>query len=126
MNKKSESLILKEIIAALSMSGVPLWRNNTGKARTMDGRFIKFGIPSADGGGSDLIGITPVTITSDMVGKKIGVFTAVEVKSKSGRATAAQNQFIENVKRLGGFAGVARSDSDATDLISSSIRQLKN
>lgn len=126
MSKKSESLILKEIIAELSMSGVPLWRNNTGKARTMDGRFIKFGIPSADGGGSDLIGITPVTITGDMVGKKIGVFTAVEVKSSSGRATAAQKQFIDNVKKLGGFAGVARSDSDATDLISLSIRQLKN
>ena len=126
MNKKSESLILKEIITALSMGGVPVWRNNTGKARTVDGRFIKFGIPSADGGGSDLIGITPVTITADMVGKKIGVFTAVEVKSASGRATAAQTRFIENVKNLGGFAGVARSDSEATDLVSSSILQLKN
>ena len=93
MSKKSESLILKEIIAALSMDGVPLWRNNTGKARTVDGRFIKFGIPSADGGGSDLIGITPVVITDDMVGKKIGVFTAVEVKSSSGRATLSINCF---------------------------------
>lgn len=126
MSKKSESLILKEIIAALSMDGVPLWRNNTGKARTVDGRFIKFGIPSADGGGSDLIGITPVTITADMVGKTIGVFTAVEVKSASGRATAAQGRFICNVKKLGGFAGIARSDSEARNLINSSIRQLKN
>lgn len=126
MSKKTESLILKEIIAALSMGGVPLWRNNTGKARTVDGRFIKFGIPSADGGGSDLIGITPVTITADMVGKKIGVFTAVEVKSKSGRATKAQLQFIENVKNWGGIAGVARSEQEALDLIRSAIYQLKN
>ena len=29
MSKKSESLILKEIIAALSVSGVPLWRNSS-------------------------------------------------------------------------------------------------
>ena len=71
-------------------------------------------------GSSDLIGWTPVTITEDMVGKKIAVFTAIEVKlNKNGKykATDLQKAFISAVKSAGGFAGVADCNKDLEDII---------
>ena len=71
-------------------------------------------------GSSDLIGWTPITITPDMVGKKIAVFTAVEVKlDKNGKyqATKEQKQFISVVRNNGGFAGVADCKKDLEDII---------
>ena len=71
-------------------------------------------------GSSDLIGWTPVTVTPDMVGKKIAVFTAVEVKlNKNGKykATDDQKRFISAVLNNGGFAGVADCKKDLEDII---------
>ena len=71
-------------------------------------------------GSSDLIGWTPVTITPDMVGSKIAVFTAVEVKlDKHGKyqATKEQRNFISAVKANGGYAGVADCKKDLEDII---------
>ena len=63
---------------------------------------------------SDLVGIKTVTITPEMVGQTIGVFTAVEVKKsdwngKLDKHTTAQLNFINWVKLRGGVAGFARS-----------------
>ena len=55
-------------------------------------------------GSSDLIGWTVVEITPDMVGRKIAVFTAVESKTATGRATAEQLHFINTVRAAGGFS----------------------
>ena len=71
-------------------------------------------------GSSDLIGWTPVTITPEMVGKKVAVFTAVEVKkNKFGkyRATDEQKHFITAVKNNGGMAGVADCMADLERII---------
>ena len=68
-------------------------------------------------GSSDLIGWTQRTITADMVGKKIAVFTAVEVKTESGRASAPQLNFIQRLREAGGIAGIARSPEEARNLI---------
>jgi hypothetical protein len=59
-------------------------------------------------GSSDLIGWTPVTITPDMVGTTIAVFTAVEVKTGRVRVTEAQTRFLDAVTAAGGIARVAR------------------
>ena len=71
-------------------------------------------------GSSDLIGWTPVTITPDMVGKKLAVFTAVEVKlNKNGKYKATEDQlrFISAVKNNGGYAGVADCKQDLEEII---------
>lgn len=68
-------------------------------------------------GSSDLIGWTEKTITADMVGQKIAIFTAVEVKKPSGRATKDQINFIKNVRESGGIAGVCKSGDEAVRLI---------
>lgn len=114
--KKAEHIIQAEIQLVLSENGVPVFRNNTGAYKTADGNYVRFGV--GGNGGSDLIGITPIRITPDMVGKTVGVFTAIEVKSKTGRATEQQVNFIKSIEKQGGLAGVARSAADALKIIS--------
>ncbi|MBA1159355.1 hypothetical protein [Microvirga mediterraneensis] len=63
-------------------------------------------------GGSDMIGITPVVITPDMVGKTVGAFTAYEAKTGRLKATEEQGKFLEMVRRLGGIGKVVRSVED--------------
>lgn len=92
-----------------------MFRNNQGQFQTPDGRWIRYGV--CNPGGSDLIGWTPVIVTPDMVGKPVAVFTAVENKTSSGKATSAQANFIEQVRKAGGIAGVCRSGDDAKRLL---------
>lgn len=68
-------------------------------------------------GSSDLIGWTTIKITPDMVGREVAIFTAVEVKALRGRATADQVNFIDQVRKAGGLAGVARSPEEARKII---------
>lgn len=110
----SEQNIQRLIMLALSDAGVTIFRNNIGAYTTPDGHRIKYGLGNP--GGSDLIGITPVTITENMVGQTVGVFTAVEVKTATGRVTPAQENFIRIIRESGGMAGVCRSVDDALGL----------
>lgn len=109
--------ITKESMRLATALGARLFRNNTGRTKTADGkRWIQFGIPST-GGGSDLLGWTPTLITADMVGSTVAVFTAVEIKAGRDRLTLKQKAFIAKVKKDGGIAGVARSVDDAGALL---------
>lgn len=132
----SEKNIQTEIMLALSKLGVTIFRNNTGngvagsqmkrieKPCTMallpgdwivrHGSRIQYGLCV---GSSDTIGWRPVTITPDMVGETVAVFTAVEIKTSTGRATPEQVNFIEAVRKAGGIAGVARSVDDLNCLL---------
>jgi hypothetical protein len=112
---KSEQAIQQEIVLSLSRGDTRLLRNNCGQCRTDDGRVIRYGVGNP--GGSDLIGIKAITVTPDMVGRQIGVFTAIEVKTPTGRASEQQQRFLSMVGALGGIAGVARSVEDAQRLL---------
>lgn len=107
--------IQRLIMLALSEHGALTFRNSSGQFTNTEGRVIRYGVGNP--GGSDLIGITPTKITQGMVGETIGVFTALEVKTKTGRATAKQLNFIDVIKQNGGIAGIVRSPDDALDLI---------
>lgn len=124
---KLESNITKQILLAVSKSGARLFRNNVamawvgqqlhsapGTVTLRDARPLHAGLCP---GSSDLIGWTVREITPDMVGKKVAVFTAIEVKAERGRASAEQVNFIEQVRLNGGIAGIARSHEDALNLI---------
>jgi hypothetical protein len=102
---------LRAIMLGLSTPGVRLFRNNCGALKDADGRLIRYGV--ANPGGSDLIGWKSVTITPEMVGQKLAVFLAIEVKGERTRVTDQQRNFIERVRLDGGIAGVARSVDDA-------------
>lgn len=106
-----EGNLMRRLMLALPRC-VTAFRNNQGIARYPDGSAVKYGI--ANPGGSDLIGWTSRTVTADMVGKKIAIFTAIEVKTGTGRLSAPQEQFLKCVEGAGGIAVVARSESDLT------------
>lgn len=85
-----------------------------------DARPVHFGLCE---GSSDLIGWTEIIVTPDMIGKKICMFTALEVKgAHGGRVTEAQRNFIETVKGAGGIAGIVTSDEEAARLVQDQSR----
>ena len=113
----TEKDVERTLILHASQCGSTMFKNNVGMYRDERGNVIRYGLCK---GSSDLIGWTPVTITPDMVGSKIAVFTAVEVKlDKHGKyqATKEQKNFINAVKANGGYAGVADCRKDLEDII---------
>jgi len=68
-------------------------------------------------GSSDIIGILPVVVTQEMVGKTVGLFFACEVKKEDGVKGEDQIRFNDLVKSFGGVAGFAFNTDDAEALI---------
>lgn len=94
---------------------VRLFRNNCGTATDpRTGNFIRYGLSP---GSSDLIGIRKITITPDMVGQTIGVFTSLEVKTDTGKPSTDQKKWLSMVTAFGGIAGVVRSPQDARRIL---------
>ena len=91
-----------------------MFRNNTGTLRDQHGRPVTFGLCK---GSADLIGWRTLTITPDMVGQQVAVFTSIEVKTPTGRVQPEQKQWLEAVQAAGGIAGIARSVEDAEALL---------
>lgn len=123
-----ESTLQKNIMLAIGklLPNVRIFRNNTGTGWV--GKSVRKGSlviienprPLQAGlceGSSDLIGWTTVEVTPEMIGKKIAIFTALEIKTDSGRASKEQINFITRVREAGGIAGIARSEQEATQLI---------
>ena len=110
----SEQHIQQHIRLACSTGPVRLFRNNTGVLRDANGRPVQFGLCK---GSADLIGWTTRTITAEMVGQQVAVFTSIEVKTLTGRLRPEQRQWLEVVAVAGGVAGVARSVADAEALL---------
>ena len=111
----SEQTTQQLIRISCSKGSTRLFRNNTGTLRDQHGRPVSFGLAK---GSSDLIGWTTRTITPEMVGQQVAVFTSIEVKSATGRIRTEQQQWIDAVQAAGGIAGVARSVEDAQSLLS--------
>jgi hypothetical protein len=114
MNKETE--IQRKIMLAISEKGHLVFRNETGNFWTgtkihqegnvvtlSNARMVKVGLCT---GSSDIIGIT-----------RKGRFFAIEVKSKDGRASEQQKNFIKAIKLKNGIAGIAKSVEDALSLL---------
>ena len=104
-----EMAVLRQVLDACGRGEVRLFRNNTGALEDKTGRIVRYGLCK---GSSDLIGWRTVDVTPDMVGQRVAVFVALEVKDR-GRLTAEQAQFLEVVRRAGGIAAEVRSVADA-------------
>jgi len=110
------------IRVAAARRGAWLMRNNSGAGKLASGNFVRFGLGNESERinevckSSDLIGIEPVVITADMVGRTIGRFVAREVKPPGWRYTgtkreAAQKAFIDKINELGGNAQFTTGDT---------------
>ena len=110
----SEQSIQQHIRIACSTGDTRLFRNNTGTLRDQHGRPVSFGLCK---GSADLIGYRSITITPDMVGQQVAVFTSIEVKTPTGRIRPEQQAWLEAVQAAGGIAGVARSVEDALRIV---------
>lgn len=119
----SQILIMK----ARELFNATLMRNNSGAFH--DGtRSVRYGLNNLSveqnkrTKSSDYIGPTVITVTPDMVGKQIAVFSAVEMKKpdwvrnpKDPRENA-QEVFINWIKSIGGFAGFAKDIDSLTKI----------
>ncbi|AUR84418.1 hypothetical protein NVP1055O_42 [Vibrio phage 1.055.O._10N.286.55.E9] len=131
----------KGVLLAAPSLQCRLLRNNNG-AVEVDGRFIRFGLGntskriSDESKSSDYIGVTKVVITQEMVGKTVGVITAIEVKPKGFNIfrldfpkksrEAAQLNFLNFIREMGGFAGFATSGADLKTIINHYMKWLKS
>tara|TARA_B100001778_G_scaffold313809_1_gene298546 strand:+ start:700 stop:1044 length:345 start_codon:yes stop_codon:yes gene_type:complete len=109
----NEAYVQNKIRLAVGSGDVRLFRNNTGALMDQNGRLVKFGLCK---GSSDLIGFRSITITQDMVGSKVAIFSAIEVKDK-GKTTVDQKNFLNIINNSGGYAGVARNINDAKQIL---------
>lgn len=118
----TERPLIDEILLSASRLGSRLFRQNVGlgwvgkiirrdrtKILLENPRPLHAGLCK---GSSDVVGLTPVVITPDMVGKTVGVFTAIEVKYGRTPTDDDQKKFIAMVKKLGGIAAIVRSLDD--------------
>ena len=122
----NENSLLKKFLLEFSRAGSRLFRCNTGTAWTgkkcirvkdpitvnldRGDMIIKSARPFKTGwpkGTSDLIGFTKVTITSDMVGREMAIFTAVEAKTAKLKPTKEQSSFVRMVRANGGISAIA-------------------
>jgi hypothetical protein len=113
----AETDLQQQIRLALGLRpDLRLFRNQVGSLPDPHtGRLVTFGLAR---GSADLIGWRTVTITPDMVGSRLAVFTSIEVKTPTGRIAPAQQAWLGVVRGAGGIAGVARSVTDAQLVLS--------
>lgn len=123
-----------------------LFRNNVGAItffcdKMKKKRFVRFGINNERKDDNkkmksgDYIGLTPITITQEMVGKQVAVFTSIETKKagfkvrqsypKSSREFA-QKTWIDFVLNLGGIAGFASDEKQLDTIFENFFSRVKN
>lgn len=127
MAGQSEANLMRSIMLACSRGATRLWRNNVAQAwvGTPEQAPRQF-VTTINPGDVVLRNARPLhaglcTGSSDLIGYTVrdgvAVFSAVEVKTATGRVTPEQQQFISVVQAAGGVAGVARSIEDAVRLL---------
>lgn len=116
-----------------------LFRNNVGKAWAGRAKILtekgkKTAIVSNPSrltaglckGSSDIVGVSTIKITPEMVGKTIGVITCLEVKTGNLGSTKEQKDFISAIRKKGGIAGVVRSVEDAFGVVENWVRSIED
>jgi len=120
--KRDEQTLMNTIRAVYSNGDTRLFRQNVGQAWTGDIRHLRDGslliqnprpFHSGFPGLADLGGWRSVEVTPAMVGQRIAVYVALEVKTPKGRVKDDQTRFLSAVSAAGGIAAVVRSTDDA-------------
>lgn len=112
----SESSIQKRALAAVgARDDAMIWRQQSGVFRSMTDkdRIVRVGVA----GMSDSLMVVGVTITPDMIGKRIGVAVGVEFKTEAGRQSDAQKRWQKAFEARGGLYRIVRSAGEITQLV---------
>lgn len=120
------------VLLRANMLGCRLFRNNTGVAYDDTGRPVFFGLGNEGKKGPedirtpDDVGWHLLTITPEMVGKRVAVFTAIDSKKvgfkrkevyRVGTQEYGQNKFFQLVQSANGIAGFASCAADIDELV---------
>lgn len=118
---KLEDEITSEMRLLAQSLGFTLFRNQCGKGKTMDDRFITFGLMP---GSADYIGYREIEITPDMVGRKIAQFASVEFKKEGWKESKKPNEHIkqqinwrDRILDAGGIAGFVSCEDDLRNML---------
>lgn len=98
----TEHDIQNNIRIELSKLGWITFRINVGKVKTKDNRWFDTGLPKG---------------FSDLIALKNGQIVFLEAKSKTGKPSKYQINFINKMKENGFIAGVVRSMKDVKELM---------
>lgn len=103
------------LLAVGTMPDVLAWRQHVGKYRAISNadQIISIGVP----GMADCLAVVAVTVTPEMVGKKIGVAVAAEFKTATGKQAMAQKLWQHAFTQRGGVYRLVRSEADMLRLI---------
>lgn len=94
--------------------GDKIIKNPDRSIKIINPRMFNTGLPK---GFSDLLVITPIIITPEMINQQFARAGFLEIKTVTGRPTKDQLNFIEQMKKLGARAGVARSIEDVIQIL---------
>jgi ribosomal protein S19 len=110
----------RNIQNAIVMKHALMFRNNNGMGyvggREIKGykgffvvnpRKIKYGLFP---GSSDMIGLVPIIITQEMVGKQIAQFASIEIKTEHDKLSEKQLRWNRMVLRTGGLCQVWKEE----------------
>lgn len=108
MNEKNVSKLIE---LKYTKEGAILWRNNIGAYKDEKGNFIRYGLANSSHKmnqnikSADFIGINPIVITKEHIGRTIGQFVSIEAKSEKGyKINEAQKKWRDLIKESGGYA----------------------
>ena len=110
----SETDITRAIMLGTSHGEQRLWRNNVGVLQDSRGNHVRYGLAV---GSPDLIGLQCVTIGPEHVGRRLAVFVGIEVKDERGKLSESQSLFLDMLRSLHAYHGVARSVDDARRIL---------
>lgn len=127
-----ENPIMKRTLVRLVEAGAKIFRNNNGQGFQGQAEWVRRAVPSArlypgdvilrsarrlnfglGEGSPDLVGYLTITVGPEHLGKRLAIFTGVEMKNEVGNTTKQQRHWLEVLKNDGCIAIMARSEEDA-------------
>lgn len=110
--KQQETAVWKQVLLKYSQKGYRLFRNQRYVGPIVRGGKITKSWANCglcDGAG-DVVGYRIITVTAEMIGKKIAQFCSFETKTEKGSVKPEQTQFVNTIKNDGGIAEVIRPE----------------
>jgi len=95
------------------VGGKEVTDRRNGRSIVVGSKRIKYGLFPGSG---DFIGWTQVTITPDMVGQTVAVFTSIETKTINDNLSARQRNWFQRVREAGGIALVYKETRDGIEI----------